>query len=171
MADAKLSALTALTGANVDPAADLLYIDDVSVTTGKKITVAELAIAAGAVAATQAQQETATSLVTAVTPGRQQFHPSSPKAWVNWTSAGGIDAGYNVSSVTDTGTGNFTVNFTVPFSSTAYCPIVSVRDTADSRIVGWTIVSASACQVVCRDASGTPQDSAGNYSAVFFGDQ
>lgn len=42
MADAKLSALTSLTGALVDPAADLLYIDDVSVTTGKKILVQEL---------------------------------------------------------------------------------------------------------------------------------
>ena len=42
MADAKLSALTALTGANVDDANDLLYIDDVSVTTSKKILVREL---------------------------------------------------------------------------------------------------------------------------------
>lgn len=45
MADSKLSALSALTGANTDPAADLLYIDDVSATTGKKITVNELGIA------------------------------------------------------------------------------------------------------------------------------
>lgn len=44
MADTKLSALTALTGADVDAAVDLLYIDDVSVTTGKKILVSELAI-------------------------------------------------------------------------------------------------------------------------------
>ncbi len=42
MADTKLSALTALTGANVDSAADLLLIDDISVTTDKKITVAQL---------------------------------------------------------------------------------------------------------------------------------
>ncbi len=37
MADSKLSALTALVGADVDPATDLLYVDDVSVTTSKKI--------------------------------------------------------------------------------------------------------------------------------------
>lgn len=42
MADAKLSALAALLGANVDATVDLLYIDDVSVTTSKKITVDEL---------------------------------------------------------------------------------------------------------------------------------
>ena len=45
MADTKLSALTALTGVNVDTANDLLYIDDVSVTQSKKILVDELRIA------------------------------------------------------------------------------------------------------------------------------
>lgn len=42
MADTKISALTALTGANVDPAADVLPIVDTSVTTNKKILVGEL---------------------------------------------------------------------------------------------------------------------------------
>jgi len=41
----KLSALSSLTGANVDPAADTLLIDDVSATTSKKILVNELSIA------------------------------------------------------------------------------------------------------------------------------
>lgn len=45
MADTKISALTALTGATVDTAADLLPIVDTSVTTTKKITVDELRIA------------------------------------------------------------------------------------------------------------------------------
>lgn len=43
MADTKLSALTALTGANL-VGGDLFYVDDVSVTTSKSITAAELAI-------------------------------------------------------------------------------------------------------------------------------
>lgn len=42
MADAKISALTALTGVNVDTAADVLPIVDTSVTTTKKILVQEL---------------------------------------------------------------------------------------------------------------------------------
>ena len=45
MADTKVSGLTALTGANVDTAADVLNIVDTSVTTSKKILVDELAIA------------------------------------------------------------------------------------------------------------------------------
>ncbi len=43
MANAKISDLTALTGANVDPLADVLPIVDTSVTTTKKILVSELA--------------------------------------------------------------------------------------------------------------------------------
>ena len=57
MADTKLSALTALTGANVDAAVDILYIDDVSVTTGKKILIDELGIALNA---TQAEVDAGT---------------------------------------------------------------------------------------------------------------
>ena len=45
MADTKISALTALTGANVDTAADVLAIVDTSVTTTKKILIDELRIA------------------------------------------------------------------------------------------------------------------------------
>lgn len=45
MADQKISALTALTGANVDTTADVLPIVDTSVTTTKKILVSELGIA------------------------------------------------------------------------------------------------------------------------------
>ena len=37
MADSKISALTALTGANVDTAADVLAIVDTGVTTSQKI--------------------------------------------------------------------------------------------------------------------------------------
>jgi hypothetical protein len=53
MADTKISALTALTGAGVDAANDDIPIEDQSATTTKKISVAELAtaiIAAGAIA-------------------------------------------------------------------------------------------------------------------------
>ncbi len=45
MANAKISALTALAGSAVDPVADVIPIVDTSVTTTKKILVSELAIA------------------------------------------------------------------------------------------------------------------------------
>ena len=45
MADAKVSALAALTGANVAQTSDVLLIVDTSVTTDKKILVSELSLA------------------------------------------------------------------------------------------------------------------------------
>ena len=71
--------------------------------------------------ATQANQETATSTATLVTPGRQQFHPSATKFWVNATNSGGINASYNVASITDGGTGLVTVTYTTAFSGVSYC--------------------------------------------------
>jgi hypothetical protein len=47
----------------------------------------------------------------------------SAKAWVNFNGVGGatIRSAYNVSSVTRTGTGTYTVNFTNAFANTDYC--------------------------------------------------
>jgi hypothetical protein len=46
----------------------------------------------------------------------------SAKAWVCWNGTGtpAIRASYNVSSITDNGTGDFTVNFTNAFTDTNY---------------------------------------------------
>ena len=85
---------------------------------------------AGTAVATQANQETATSTTTAVSPGRQQFHPSAAKAWVRYqtvTTTTNI-ASYNVASLTDNGTGDTTITFTTNFSSgTSYNGVFSGR--------------------------------------------
>lgn len=46
----------------------------------------------------------------------------SAKAWVNFNGTGtvAIRAGYNVSSITDNGTGNYTVNFTTALADANY---------------------------------------------------
>lgn len=73
-------------------------------------------------AATQAEQETATSTTTYVSPGRQQYHPSAVKAWVNFNGTGTvvIDASYNTTSITDNGTGDYSANWSTSFSSAEY---------------------------------------------------
>jgi hypothetical protein len=78
--------------------------------------------------ATQADQESASSAQLLVSPARQHFHPSAFKAWARWNNAATIAASYNVSSVTDTGTGDWTVNFTTSFSSGNYF-VDAVMDT------------------------------------------
>lgn len=51
---------------------------------------------------------------------------SAAKAWVIFTSISStsIKASYNISSLTDNGTGDTTINFSVPFSSANYCGVV-----------------------------------------------
>ena len=47
------------------------------------------------------------------------------KAWVNFDGTGvvAIRASYNVSSITDNGTGNYTVNFTTAMPDANYCAV------------------------------------------------
>lgn len=76
-------------------------------------------------AATQADQETGTSTTTAVTPGRQQFHASSAKYWVKFTTntTTAITVSYNVTSLTDNGTGDTTITIATDFSSGNFCSV------------------------------------------------
>jgi len=73
--------------------------------------------------ATQTEIETGTDVARAVSPGRQQYHPSAAKWWADWDNAGNVAVGYNVSSVTDHGTGDWTVNFSTAFSSSSHVPL------------------------------------------------
>jgi len=58
------------------------------------------------------------------------------RAWVNFngTSTVAIRASYNVSSITDNGTGNYTVNFTTAMTDANYC--VSGSGSAPSNYAG-----------------------------------
>ncbi|WP_024516865.1 hypothetical protein [Bradyrhizobium sp. Tv2a-2] len=76
-------------------------------------------------AAAKSDQQAASSSTRAVTPSQQQSHPSAAKAWVNFTGSGSngaetINASYNVSSVTRTSPGSYTISFTTPFAATNY---------------------------------------------------
>ena len=83
------------------------------------------AVSAGSLpAATQAQQEAASSTSTTVTPGRQQYHPSAAKAWAG-SSAATLQDAYNVSSITNNGTGDYTYNFTTALSTSTYAVVTS----------------------------------------------
>lgn len=95
------------------------------------------ALSENTVAAAQADQETATSTTTYVSPGRQQNHPSAAKAWVNFNGAGtiAIRGSYNVSSITDNGAGDYTVVFTTAMSSANFAALV----TAGEKTATWGI--------------------------------
>ena len=74
----------------------------------------------GGTEATQAEMETATGSTQMVTPRRVLNSPFAAKAWVKWGVTTTIDASAGVSSITDNGTGDWTVNFSTAFSSANY---------------------------------------------------
>src|SRR6185503_2162121 len=85
--------------------------------------------------ATQAEMESATSTTDAVTPARQHFHPGHGKLWVKCGVTANILGSYNVTSLTDTGTGQVTVTINVDFSSTNWACQVNVERTSTSLTV------------------------------------
>ncbi len=128
-------------------------------------------------AATQAEMEAASSTTKSVTPGRTQNHPGVAKAWVifNGTGTVAVLASYNVASITDNGTGDYTVNFTTNFSSANYA--ISGMCNAPTatayavQIDTANVPTASACRInVVNAGSGAFSDVA-RVSVSFFGDQ
>jgi hypothetical protein len=74
-------------------------------------------------AATQAEQETASSTTAYTSPGTQKYHPGMIKSWSQWSVSGGtptMNVQYNCSSITDNGVGDFTHNCTVGFSTAQF---------------------------------------------------
>ena len=130
-------------------------------------------------AAAQSDQETATSTTLFVTPGRQQYHPSAPKAWVRFNGTGtvAIAGSYNVTSITDNGVGDYTINFTTAFSGAGtYAGIVSagmgVAGSAVRLATGPTTAASttSAWRLETTNISGTLTDTE-SINAIFCGDQ
>lgn len=77
--------------------------------------------------ADQAEMEAGTDTTRAVSPGRMQFHPSSAKAWLSCGVAADIQQSYNITSLTDTGTGIVTVTINVDFAAANYCVVNQVE--------------------------------------------
>ena len=96
MSDTKISALTELAAADVDKAADFFAIVDTGAGATKKVTPQSIGISVGA-----------------------------PKTWVRFNAAGTIDESYNVTSITDSGVGSWTVNVATDFAAATWVPVIS----------------------------------------------
>ncbi len=123
-------------------------------------------------AATQANQETATSNAVAVTPGRQQYHPAHPKAWAYVTEAAGIytlAVSFGVTSITKSSTGLVDVTLSTAFSSTSFAVIA--MSNAGGAYVSETIGSRTTTnfRTSIRTDAGANVDA--SFSVMFFGDQ
>lgn len=92
-------------------------------------------------AAVKADQITGTSTTVYTNPAVQQYHPSSCKFYCSFLGFNpGTNApteGYNVTSVTMNSDGNWTINFTVPFTTTTYAVNVTCSLNAGQITVGF----------------------------------
>lgn len=127
--------------------------------------------------ATQTEQETATATNRAVTPGRQHFHPSASKAWLDMDASSATPTNlvnYNVSSYTDNGAGDFTVNFSTSFSTANYgyagsCGATGAVTRAVMTASASAAPTAGAFRAQTTNSTDTKADFARN-GMVFFGD-
>lgn len=132
------------------------------------------------VEATQAEMEAATNTIAMVTPRRVKDSPFAAKAWVKWGVTTTIDASAGVSSITDNGTGDWTVNWSTAFSSANYAA-VNICEQASSAPDGFATFytfsgirsggqAAGSLRVVCMRNASTLSDPTKNH-VIAFGDQ
>lgn len=105
---------------------DFVLSYDASATAAKKVTLTSILTA---LLATQDDQESGSSTATLVSPGRQHFHNSAAKVWANLDGTGtaALRVSYNMTSITDNGTGDFTFTIATDFSSANYATTVAAQ--------------------------------------------
>ena len=79
--------------------------------------------------AAQSDQETGTSTTVFVTPAVQQYHQSAAKCWLKCNAAGTISTSYNITSISDTGTGIVTITIATDFSTSDWVGIFTSQGT------------------------------------------
>jgi hypothetical protein len=97
------------------------------------------------------------------------------RAWVNFNGTGtvAIRASGNVSSITDNGTGDYTVNFTTAMPDANYAGVSGLTSdgttsTANPRVAEMVNTSSSAMRMLCMDSSiGSVADMNSVYVAIF----
>jgi hypothetical protein len=129
--------------------------------------------------AVQSEMETGTSVVLAVTPGRQHFHPGHVKAWANIDLSGSqaLNRSHGITSVADGGTGTTTITLATAFSDAEYGYVTGGHPETASRgavFIRTSAATKSTTQLVMaafifNDAVFTAEDST-DASIAFFGD-
>lgn len=124
------------------------------------------------IAATQSQMEAGTSNAVPVTPGNLKWHQSVAKAWVTNDASANISCSYNITSISDLGTGYCQANFDVDFSVyTAKCGVCAVDQTSTQAFGNMIRGSNSqSSNMECCSITGSLTDP-DFYQGVWFGDQ
>ena len=96
------------------------------------------------------------------------------KAWVNFNGTGtvAIRGSYNVSSITDNGTGDYTVNFTTAMPDANYAAAIATQRNGINSAVWGSVkydstMATSNVRIATVDVTPTPTDPQGVFVAVF----
>ena len=130
-----------------------------------------------ATAGTDTTQVATTAFVKDEIPNQLNATGAAPlygcRAWVNFNGTGvvAIRASGNVSSITDNGTGDYTVNFTTAMADVNYCTVASV-DTGGTNVTQGAALTldlavGSFRLLTGNSSNGTKLDSAGVHAAIF----
>lgn len=114
-------------------------------------------------AATIAEMKAASSTTVYTSPGRQQYHPSAAGFWVDFNGLTGTRFGfYNVSSVTRTAAGTYTINLVNGFVNNHYAVLITVRNPggADGNSVSTVVTGqfTSSVNIVTFRGGVSPTD-------------
>ena len=95
-------------------------------------------------------------------------------AWVNFNGTGtvAIRSSYNVSSITDNGTGNYTLNYTTALSDANYAVVMGINRTSGANTdsgtaPGYTSPTTSTVTVFTKNGSDAVTDYFGVSVAIF----
>ena len=174
----KVKDTNATHGLSIVPGSDLTADRTLTITTGdanRALTLSGDATINGTntgdqSAATQAEQETGSSTSVFVSPGRQQYHASACKGWVNCGVSANITASYNVSGVTDAGAGVVWVSWATDFSSGNHATVATV-DTSSNLFANTNVLQAGIDVIESRNSGSGALTDPTLYSIVAFGDQ
>ena len=98
----------------------------------------------------------------------------SAKAWVNFNGSGtvAIRAAFNVSSITDNGTGDYTINFTTAMPDADYSVSGLAKETGDNTINSSTLMmplqyATTSVRLGTLQSGTGPRDCVFNGAAIF----
>jgi len=124
------------------------------------------------VAATQAQAEAGTADTVALTPLSANWHPGVAKAWVSTAGEATptIATSWNITSITDGGTGKITVTIATDFSSADYTVQANLSGSLSTYMLTVNTRAAGAFSIYAFNLSGGAVDPT-SFLCTCFGDQ
>jgi hypothetical protein len=120
-------------------------------------------------AATQAEMEADSSTTVFVTPGRAKYFPGAAKVWGLTNTVNVLTGDYNMTGITQHGTGDNTFTYDVDFSSNVYLALVTVG--GGGRICHADVLAVGSSRVHTADADAPYGASNAVTNFAAFGDQ